>query len=137
LGFDNDLISGSILHVSGNWLYTGGVVGSAITHDLCPSYFSDHHLSFNINGKDERAEHTITVKNLFDPHLKENFRFDHGVFDLITDGNWLYAALGNNGIEALDITRPNFRYRFDFDDLQENDPEVNSLKRLYESDFGR
>ena len=48
----------------------------------------------------------ITAINVFDPYLTHTFELDANVFDIVSYGNYLIAALGSKGIELFDKDRP-------------------------------
>ena len=68
--------------------------------------------------------------NLFDPVLTLRYDFDAYVADSVIYGDYLIAALGNQGIEIRHRERDEIRSRMSFDGVIENPGSIDRLQLL-------
>src|SRR5690606_26334464 len=106
-------VSGSsALHLNHHWLYSGGTNSGAYWGlDGCPIGWRS-----TTSGKPQDAEvSTLTAVNLLDQTVTQQYELPGNLFDVLTYGDYIIAALGSVGVEIFHRDQPEQRIRVAFD----------------------
>ncbi|RFA32308.1 hypothetical protein CAL65_20010 [Alkalilimnicola ehrlichii] len=101
IGEDSAPIGANTLVTDGRWLFSGGTRASSVWVPAPPICGG---LSAGLAG--DRDSSTISAQHLFDPALTRSYRVAGNVHDLAVYGDYLLAAVGDQGLVILHRDRP-------------------------------
>ena len=98
------MTGGTAMHVSGQWLYSGGNHGSWAWVSCPPTWRTQ-----TAGRASDSGEDTITAINLFDQALTRQYSFTNTVQDIVRYGDHLIVATSGDGVEIFHRDRPQER----------------------------